>query len=172
MPLNLGDLNLREVFLIALMGWGLFVPAIGTFLLLRYQARKLDEREILRWQGNWERRRRRPRAIRDFATVFMKGAKRIRFASHLCGGLVLVGLAFLSLTLLTIFGTQAHHLLEQREVVTSLWLVAVFDIGILLPAYLSAKVISRGLRSVGEKVLLIAANLEAKEPSTRFRIEA
>jgi hypothetical protein len=163
MPLDLGDLNIKEVLLIFLMGWGLVVPAAGAFLLLRYQARKLDEREILRWRSNWERRRGQRRAIRDFATVFIKGAKRIRFVSYLCGSLVLVGLIFLSFTFLAMLATQAHHLLQQRGVITSLWAVAVVDIGILLPAYFCGKIISRGMRSVGEKVLVLAADLEAKE---------
>lgn len=145
------------------MGWGLLVPATGAFFLLRYQARKLDEREVLKWQRNWERKRGYRRPVRDFATVFLKGAKRTRFASHLCGGVVLVGLIFLSLTLLAIVATRSHHLLQQRGVVTSLWVGAVFDMGILLPAYLCGKIISHGLRVIGEKILVFAANLDAKE---------
>ena len=162
-PVDLGGLNLKEVLLLFLMGWGLLVPAAGAFLLLRYQARKLDEREILRWQSNWERRRGQRRAIRDFATVFIKGAKRIRFVSYLCGSFVLVSLICFSFTFLAMLATQAHHLLQQRGVVASLWAVAMVDIGILLPAYLCGKIISRGMHSVGERLMVLAADLEAKE---------
>lgn len=161
--LDLGVLNLKEVVLILLMGWGLFVLATAAFFLLRYQVKKLDETEVLRWQGNWERKHGHRRPIRDFAIVFLKGAKQIKFASYLFGGSVLAGLIFLSLTLLRILATKAHHLLQDPGVVTSIWAVAVVDFGVLFPSYLSARMIAGGLRSVGEKIVMLAANLDTRE---------
>ncbi len=144
-----------------LSGWGLFILATGIFFLLRYQARKLDEREVLRWQSNWERRREYRRPIRDFATLFLKGAERISFANRLVGVIILAVPIFICLALLGLLAMKAHYLLA----------LALLEIGFLLPAYLGAKMIARGLRLLGEKILTLASN-PPNSHTTRQRQES
>ena len=157
-PPDFGNLSLTEVIFITLGGWGIFALATGIFFLLKYQAGTLEQGEVLKWQRNWERRRGQRRPIADFSIVYFNGAKRIRFASYLLGGAVLFGLVFHSVILLGIIAWKAHHLLQDRGVVTGIWASAAVDFSVLLPSYLAAKLISRGLRSVGEKILKLAAN--------------
>lgn len=149
-PTDLGGLNVRVTLLLILAGWGDFLLATAVFFLARYLAGKLDEKEVLGWQKNWERRRGYRRPIRDLATVYLRNAKRIHIASLPLGGSVVAALVFILLGLSGVIATEARILRA----------VAVVDAGFLLPLYLSCRVFGRGLCSVGEKILLLADRLD------------
>lgn len=148
-----GGLNLKVVIFLIVTGWGIFVLATVAFSLLKYQARRLDEGEVRKWQSNWERKRGYRRPIREFATVFLKGEKQISIANLPLGLSVLVAPLFILLALSGLIAVEARIL----------WAFAVVEIGQLIPAYLGTKMIVRGLRLVGDKILVLAANLEDRD---------
>lgn len=149
-PTDLGGLNVRVTLLLILAGWGIFLLATAVFFLARYLTGILDEKEVLGWQRNWERKHGHRRPIKDLATVYLRNAKRIHIASLPLGGSVIAALVFILLGLSGVIATEPRIL----------WAVAVVDAGYLLPLYLSCRVFGRGLCSVGEKILLLANRLE------------
>lgn len=148
-PLDLAGLDLKATFIIV-GGWGIFLLALGVFFLLRSYAKKLNEQKVVKWQRNWERRRGQRRSIRDFATLFLKASQRLSSASYPFAVLALAVLVFISIAFFRLISIE-----------TSLvWAFAVVEVGFFIPAYLSIKMVSGGLRSVGEKISTLAADLE------------
>lgn len=160
--LDFGSLSITEVVLFTSAGWGLLVPSAGAYFLFKYTARKLDEGEVVRRQSNAERKLGFRPPVKEFATFHLKMARQIRVASYLSASGLLLGLVFNSWILLGILATRSQHVLQSRGVITALWALGVFDFGVLLPAYLCAVMISRGFRTVGEKILLLADRLEGQ----------
>lgn len=148
-----GGLNLKIVIFLIVTGWGIFVLAAVAFSLLKYQARRLDEGEVCKWQDNWERKRGYRRPIREFATVFLKGAKQVSIANLPLGLSVLVAPLFIVLALSGLIVVKA----------SMVWAFAVIEVGQLIPAYLATKMIVQGLRLMGDKILMLAASLEDRD---------